>query len=127
MNKRHLLSRAFLLALIPLIMLLFHNQLSNWHYHMLGNGMMVKHAHPYSKAENSGSPFSNHTHSDFEFLLFGQLSNISLILVFLLFTLFSAGTFIRKLLISKYPFPFLTQYYLSLNFLRAPPRNSFAS
>ena len=127
MNKRHILSKAFLLALIPLTMLLFHNQLSNWHYHMLSNGMMVKHAHPYNKAENPGSPLSNHTHSDFEFLLFGQLSNISLILFFLLFTLFSAGIFSRKLLISKYPFPFLTQCYLSLNFLRAPPCNSLAA
>lgn len=127
MNKRHILSRVFLLALIPLIMLLFHNQLSNWHYHMLGNGMLVKHAHPYNKAENPGSPLSNHTHTDFEFLLLSQLSTISLIVVFLLFALFFAGTHSGRLIISRYPFPFLKQCYLSLHFLRAPPRFSFSS
>lgn len=125
MKKLHLLSRISLLALIPLVMLLFHNQLANWHYHVLSNGMLVKHAHPYNKAENPGSPLSNHNHTDFEFFLLGQLTAISLIIAFLLFALFFAGAGNGRLLVGKYPFPFLRQYYLSLHFLRAPPKFAY--
>jgi hypothetical protein len=121
MNKIRIISKALLLALIPLTMLLFHNQLSNWHYHVLGNGIMVKHAHPYNKAENPGTPFSSHKHTDFEFFILGQLSALSLLLVVLFLTLLAVIDFSGKSIFYRFQFPFLQQQILSLQFLRAPP------
>ena len=112
------------LALIPVVMLLFHNQLSNWHYHMLSNGMLVKHAHPYDKSEKPATPFSKHQHSDFEFFVLGQLSAISLILNFLLVLLLIHAGLNQTLLFERYRLPHLQQQYLSLKFLRAPPLSS---
>lgn len=126
MRKIRIIPKALLLALIPLTMLLFHNQLSNWHYHVLGNGIMVKHAHPFNKAENPGTPFSSHKHTDFEFFIIGQLSALSLLLVVLLLTLLAVIGFpIRKIFYS-FELPFLQQQVLSLQFLRAPPQRSIA-
>jgi hypothetical protein len=121
MKNIRIISKALLLALIPLTMLLFHNQLSNWHYHVLGNGIMVKHAHPYNKAENPGTPFSSHKHTDFEFFILGQLSALSLLLVFLLLTLLAVVDFPGRKIFYSFKFPFLQQQVLSLQFLRAPP------
>ncbi len=109
------------LALIPVIMLLFNNQISNWHYHLLSNGMLVKHAHPYNKSEKPTAPFSNHHHSDFEFFVLGQLSALSLILSFLLFALLIHASLNQAMLFERYRLPYLQQQYLSLKFLRAPP------
>jgi hypothetical protein len=114
-------SKFLALALIPVVMFLFHNQLSNWHYHILSNGMMVKHAHPYNKSEKPTTPFSNHQHSDFDFFILGQLSALSLILTFLLFSLLIYAYLNKNLIFGRYRFPHLQQQFLSLQFLRAPP------
>jgi len=62
------------LLLLPAFMFLMHNQVANWHYHLLPSGIPVKHAHPYNKAELPVKPFAGHSHTDLELLIFGQLS-----------------------------------------------------
>jgi hypothetical protein len=120
-NKIRITSRAFLLLLIPVTMLLFHNQLSNWHYHVLGNGILIKHAHPCSKADKPGTPFNSHKHTDFEFFILGQLASLTL-LVILFFIAFSAHLYQRgNQILCEFLFPFLQQQHLSLKPLRAPP------
>jgi hypothetical protein len=63
---------AFLL--LPAFMFLMHNQVANWHYHLLPSGIPVKHAHPYNKSELPIKPFASHGHTDLELLVYGQLS-----------------------------------------------------
>jgi hypothetical protein len=66
---------------IPAMVLLFHNRVSNWHFHVLHNGMVVEHSHPYSDSKKDGTPYQNHPHSDSEFLMLAQLSNALTLLV----------------------------------------------
>jgi len=62
------------LLLLPAFMFLMHNQVANWHYHLLPSGIPVKHAHPYNKSELPVKPFASHGHTDLELLVYGQLS-----------------------------------------------------
>jgi len=49
------------------------NNLANIHGHVLPNGRMLWHAHPYKPDKNSRSPFQSHTHSDGELLFLDSL------------------------------------------------------
>lgn len=69
----------FVLA-IPLVLALFYNQAVNRHYHVLQNGMVMEHAHPYKSAKTPGTPFQNHQHNDFEILVLAQLWVVSSLL-----------------------------------------------
>lgn len=126
MSNVRIISKTLLLAMIPITMLLFYNHLSNWHYHVMGNGIVVKHSHPYEKGENPGSPASGHKHTDFEFYIIGQLSALSILLVVLLLTFLAFINFPGRIVFHRFIFPFLKQRVLSLQFLRAPPRISIA-
>lgn len=58
---------------IPAIVLLYYNQSANWHYHITENGIVVEHAHPFSNSMIPGTPYQDHEHSDFEYLVLAQL------------------------------------------------------
>ena len=81
------MKRILSLITLPLILLLFYNQAANWHYHKLPNGIVIEHAHPYSKAKSADSPFQKHTHNDFEILILGLLSTTTVILSLLFATI----------------------------------------
>lgn len=75
------LSKVLLLLSLPALLLLYHNQAVNWHYHQLKDGSVVKHAHPYSSDAHSTTPFQKHHHGDFELFVLSQLSQIVTLLV----------------------------------------------
>jgi len=121
MNWLRRIAKVGLIMLLPVLLMLFHNQLSNWHFHVLHNGMVVRHAHPYDRPEHAGSPVSDHSHSDSEFLHFGQLSNIASLVSFLLVALLffapkGSQPFGRYLNTSL-----VQQQLCNLPLLRAPP------
>ncbi len=78
--------KIFLILSLPVLMLLIYNQTVNWHYHLLKDGTVVKHAHPYSNETQGTTPFQKHQHTDFEFLFFAQFSQILLLLIVSLLT-----------------------------------------
>jgi hypothetical protein len=120
MNNKRIIASAATLVMIPLIMLLFHNELSNWHYHTLSNGLLVKHAHPYDKSEKPNSPIGGHQHSNFEILMLAQLSVIPMVLLTFFLSLhkfYKSG----KQVFSWHSPIFNDQQLLNLCFLRAPP------
>ena len=121
MLNKNIISRVLILAMIPAAILLFQNHLSNWHYHVLNNGIVVKHAHPYDKAENPGNPFSSHKHTEFEHFILGQLAGLALLLALILLALAFVFGLYSVLLLSGFRFPFLQQQYCTLQPLRAPP------
>lgn len=90
-NKWYYKLAAFLV--IPAMVLLFHNRVSNWHFHVLHNGIVVEHSHPYSDSKKDGTPFQNHQHSDSEFLMLAELSNALTVLVVALMV---AGMLLEK-------------------------------
>ncbi len=120
MNKRKW-HRIWILIALPAVLLLFHNQLANWHYHVTGQGVMVEHAHPFTNNMIPGTPFQNHQHTDFEYLVLAQLMQtmalVALILL-LLRQLFRSQTRHTPL-----PLPVcLTGPDLSQSNPRGPPR-----
>ena len=60
--------------MIPVILLLFFNTSNNKHTHILPNGQIVNHAHPF-KSDNSSTPYQNHKHTPFELIFLSFLSN----------------------------------------------------
>jgi len=84
MNRKRKLRKILVLSTLPLVMWLFFNQVAFWHYHILDNGMVVQHAHPFKNNPIHGTPYQNHQHSDFEYTILAQISNIVSLLVFLM-------------------------------------------
>lgn len=75
------LSKLFLLISLPVLMLMFYNQTVNWHYHLLKDGTVVKHAHPFNSETQGTTPFQKHQHTESEFLFYAQFSQILLLLI----------------------------------------------
>lgn len=114
------IGKFLLLLSIPAMLLLFYNQAAYWHYHILGDGTVVKHAHPYNTESSGTTPYQNHRHSDFELLALAQLTEI---LTLVLTALFIAGLF-KTSMPARTPRPepiYLTPPFLSTISLRAPP------
>jgi hypothetical protein len=55
--------KLFILLVLPVYLVLLANSMSNMHLHVLSNGMVVKHAHPFDREEDSQE---HHSHSDAE-------------------------------------------------------------
>ncbi len=77
--------------MVGMIFILIANSGIFMHTHVLADGSIIVHSHPYDKSENSGSPQSHH-HSSFEFIFLDNL-NI-LFLTFL--AVFIPGVFSGK-------------------------------
>jgi len=91
---------------------------SNLHYHILDNGRMIVHGHPYDRSEDKHFP-KHHSHSALEFLLYFFLTNIE-ILALLLFILTSATELTRYISCFFQHFIFKNPFFV-LPVLRAPP------
>jgi hypothetical protein len=115
------MKRLLSFVLILFVMALFFNNAINWHYHRLPNGLVVEHAHPYSKSPFSAdSPFARHNHTDFEFLVLGLVyhSGLIVLLAALMLSVFRESIFLPLIL---RPVPFYSSGNTSLPLLRAPP------
>ena len=113
--RKHIAIFLFILA-----GLLFANSALNRHLHLY-NGHIVSHAHPYHKDDGSQSPFKSHHHSDIEFLIIDQISNL-LIIAGITFYLTTTLILIRVVgIIPQKIFIKLPQYSFHNN--RAPPFN----
>jgi hypothetical protein len=63
------------ILLIPVICWLFTNAVINQHSHLLQNGQIITHAHPYTPDKSKSSPFQKHQHSPYALETLAQLSN----------------------------------------------------
>lgn len=73
--------RNILWILIPMVLALYYNQAANRHQHLLKNGMVVEHAHPYHSEKVPGTPYQNHHHTGFEYLDLAQINFLATLLV----------------------------------------------
>jgi len=105
---------------IPLVLALFYNQTANWHYHVLQNGQVVEHAHPYKSAKTPGTPFQSHQHSDFEYMVLAQLWVASAFWAVFLVLSFLIATGPRPLRVVRKVF-FIKNPGFPNHLLRAPP------
>ncbi|MFA8451339.1 MAG: hypothetical protein ACEPOW_11660 [Bacteroidales bacterium] len=75
MKKDYQIKKIVSSILLPIMLLLSWNTVSNWHYHILSSGEIVKHAHPFKKSSNNSNPIKSHTHSQCEFCNLNHLSH----------------------------------------------------
>ena len=68
----------FAVLLFILAGLLVANSALNRHLHLY-NGHLISHAHPYHRDDGSQLPFKSHHHSDIEFLIIDQISNLLIV------------------------------------------------
>ena len=70
-----------LVLLMFALCLVFYNHANNWHYHMLNNGVVIEHSHPYDKQGDRGTSFPSHNHSKSSLLFFDMISNLFVLLI----------------------------------------------
>jgi hypothetical protein len=74
-----------LLVTVPVLLLFMSNSLMNRHSHLV-KGYTYSHAHPFSKnTGNTGHPF--HTHTDAELQVLDLVSDIDILVLFILLVL----------------------------------------
>ena len=121
MINRTNLYRVFALVFIPLVMLLFFNQKANKHYHIMENGAVIEHSHPYKNSSTPDNPFQNHTHTSAEFFFLTQISEIA---AFLIVAVLMAGASLESNKL-KTPIPkrvYIESVFLTTHSLRGPPQ-----
>lgn len=84
-------SHILFLLLLPALMWLFFNTTYNRHIHVLADGYVITHSHPFAKSQTASNPLQTHKHSKKEILLFGLFCEI----VFTVLTLLVLRPFLR--------------------------------
>lgn len=107
-----------LLFALPTVM---YNNLTNQHRHLLPNGQMVVHAHPFSKSEGD-NPQKQHTHTANQLFVIAQINNLfSLLLIVSFFYHFIREKFKKNIVSFSIELIFS---FPNINYqLRAPPLN----
>ncbi len=119
MNKERLF-RYWIYVALPAVILLYYNQSANWHYHITSEGIVVEHAHPFANNMIPGTPYQDHEHSDFEYLVLAQVMQTTGFVVMILFLLAALLSGIRKT--TPLPLPLaLAGHDPSPNPVRGPP------
>ncbi|MEN8227778.1 MAG: hypothetical protein ABFS38_06445 [Bacteroidota bacterium] len=72
------------LLLLPAMMWLFFNTTVNRHIHVLSDGYVITHSHPFAKNQTDSVPSTSHQHTEKELLLFSLFSEIVFSLISLL-------------------------------------------
>ena len=65
-----------ILLLLPAVMWLFFNTAVNRHIHILSDGFVISHSHPFANKLSDSSPLQTHQHTEKELLLLGIFSAV---------------------------------------------------
>ena len=78
-------------AMILLLLCAYYNVCFNLHYHILDDGRIISHTHPFQKDNDKNQQVPNHTHTQTEFILldiiFKILSFLSIFILMIVFVL----------------------------------------
>lgn len=85
MDSKNQVQKIILLITLPVVLLLFFNQIAFQHYHILENGLIIEHSHPFNNNPVKGTPYQSHNHTDFEYTVLAQISQITGFLLLLFF------------------------------------------
>ena len=85
-------SSLLVICLISLFGVLWYNNTYNQHIHILSNGRIIIHSHPYKDFGSESSPYKDHKHTSLELI---SIENLNLI-YFTAALLFVALNFTRK-------------------------------
>ena len=81
-RKKPLISLTLLL--LPAMIWLFFNTTVNRHIHVLADGYVISHSHPFVKNQADLNPSKSHHHTEKELMLLGLFSEITFALITLL-------------------------------------------
>ena len=62
--------------LLASLLWLFANQAMNSHAHILNDGQVIRHSHPYTPDKNSHSPYQSHKHAPSVAFFLDLISNV---------------------------------------------------
>ncbi len=69
------IAKYIFILLSPAVIMLFFNAADNKHTHVLANGQIIVHAHPYKTGNEEHAPVKNHKHSHNLLILINIISN----------------------------------------------------
>ncbi len=69
---RNIIIKNVAFLLIGIMVIMIANQAVFTHFHLLSNGLVITHAHPYNKNSDK-APFKKHHHSSAEYVLLKQV------------------------------------------------------
>ncbi len=75
---------SLLLATLTAVLWLFFNASVNRHIHILSDGYVISHAHPFKKSPSDSESPNSHNHSQTELMLLSLISSIATTLLILL-------------------------------------------
>ncbi len=104
---------------ILLMGIMIANQAIYFHSHVLIDGQIISHAHPFNKTEKSKENPTGHTHTNIEILVLAQLTIFFLLTITAFLVLLKVVQFLNR--IEKTNFYAFKELWLSP--LRAPPLN----
>ena len=114
---KNIIKRIIAIVLLIIVLAISINNSLFIHSHILPDGEVVQHAHPYNTSENPESPFKTHHHSGFEIFLLNNLFSFLWIIIAAVFIVFNKNIQIIK--IKNFFFREIYKYTYSLS--RAPP------
>ena len=120
MNRAKNIKRLSLAWVLVAIFLgtLFNNAFF-FHSHILSNGVVISHAHPFTEKTDSSAPFKSHKHTKYELVLINMVNNALFLLSFFLiaFSIFAIKSIL--FVIKQIGVPQTPLYIFPLG--RAPP------
>ncbi len=121
--RKEKLRNIIVITVCLLFILSFFVVYSNFHFHLINNGFLIFHSHPYNKTDNNSYPITSHPHSSLEFLLYFSLINIDTVIFFIL-AILTLTILIKYLSNFSNRIVYNNPTYLFPD-LRAPPSNLF--
>jgi hypothetical protein len=120
--KRHSNYISIFLKLLLLVLFIgYYSSITMfYHAHILANGIVITHSHPFKSPVNNKSPFQSHSHSSTAYNLIDQLNHINCDNQQSICDIQDSHVLYSEILHS-YSSPFLYFIYFSSSQLRAPP------
>lgn len=109
--------RSIIFILIPVILLASYNNTAYKHTHILSDGQVITHAHPFSKDNQATG--TKHKHNKVEFMILSLLYNLASLLCILFLALLIFGSVEQKKPIPKAVL--IKHYHFSNTPHRGPP------
>jgi hypothetical protein len=115
----NMLRRGYIMILLGMMLMLMLNNAFFRHIHVLPDGSLIEHAHPFSGFTGNSNE-NSHNHSDTEILILDGIFHFYQILIPVVFILIaSSGLIIKLNLKHRHDLQYIRSVYCYL--LRAPP------
>ncbi len=113
-------SRSLTMLLLAAMIWLLFNTTVNRHIHVLSDGYIITHSHPFTKQQSDSIPFKTHQHTDKALLLLSLFSEIIFSLITFLILRSYLHSYPQKISI-RLTHPEPARKYFQVHLYHAPP------